>query len=35
VEEEQFLYLEWAQKLLERGYAKLELDESHAKALQT
>ena len=33
-EEEQFLLLECAQGLLERGYAKLELDENYANALQ-
>ena len=33
-EEEQFLLLECAQGLLERGYAKLELDENYSNALQ-
>ena len=33
-EEEQFLLLEYAQELLKRGYAKLELNENYAKALQ-
>ena len=33
-EEEQFLLLECAQELLERGNAKLELGENYAKALQ-
>jgi len=33
-EEEQFLLLECAQELLERGYAKLELDENYGQAMQ-
>ena len=33
-EEEQLLLLECAQELLKRGYAKLELDENYAMALQ-
>ena len=33
-EEEQLLLLERMQELLKRGYAKLELDENCAKALQ-
>ena len=33
-EEEKFLLLECAQEPLERGYAKLELDENYANALQ-
>jgi len=33
-EEEQLLLLERMQELLKRGYAKLELDENYANALQ-
>ena len=33
-EDEQLLLLEYAKELLKRGYAKLELDENYAKALQ-
>jgi hypothetical protein len=33
-EEEQFLLLECVQELLERGYAKLELDENYGQAMQ-
>ena len=33
-EEKQLLLLECAQELLKRGYAKLELNENYAKALQ-
>ena len=33
-EEEQFLLLECAQEPLERGFAKLELDENYGQAMQ-
>ena len=33
-EEEQFLLLECAQELIERGYAKLELGENYGQAMQ-